>query len=63
MEITKCVCYDRSFRRIYKESIEDGIDTLDDLQRIKNICDKCCMCNPYIEEMFRTGKVEFNEIL
>lgn len=63
MKIDKCVCYNRSFRRILKESTENGIDTLEDLQRIMNICNKCEMCNPYIEEMYKTGKTEFNSIL
>jgi len=63
MNIDKCVCYDRSFRRIYKESTQNGIDTLEDLQDIMNICDKCNICNPYIEEMYRTGETTFNKIL
>jgi len=62
MTIDKCVCYDRSFRRIYKESNQNGIDTLEDVQSIMNICDKCKLCNPYIEEMFKTGTTTFNKI-
>lgn len=63
MTINKCICYDRSFRRIYKESIQNGIDTLEHVQSIMNMCDKCQMCNPYIEEMFKTGQTEFKEII
>lgn len=62
MKIDKCICYDRSFRRIYKESSENGIDNLKDLQSVMKICDKCKMCNPYIEEMYETGKVSFDNI-
>ncbi len=63
MKIDKCVCYDRSFRRIYKESSENGIDNLEDLKSIMNLCNRCEMCNPYIKRMFKTGEVVFNEIL
>jgi hypothetical protein len=57
--IDRCVCFNRSFRRIHKESSENGIDTLDDLKRIMNICNKCCLCNPYIERMYETGELSF----
>lgn len=63
MIIDKCICYNKSFRRIYKESIENGINTLEDLQGIMNICNKCCLCNPYVEEMYRTGKFTFEYII
>lgn len=61
MKINKCICFDRSFRRIYKEAIQDGIDNLPDLQRIKNICNKCELCNPYLNVVFEEGKFEFSE--
>jgi bacterioferritin-associated ferredoxin len=63
MKIDKCICYDRSFRRIYKEASECGIDTLENVQSIMNICNKCKLCNPYIKEMFKTGQKEFNKII
>ena len=63
MKIDKCICYDRSFRRIQKESHENGIDKLEDVQHIMNICNKCKLCNPYIEEMFKTGKLSFDKII
>jgi hypothetical protein len=63
MKIDKCICYDRSFRRIYKESSENGIDNLEDLQKIMNICNKCKLCNPYIDEMYKSGKLEFDYII
>lgn len=63
MTIDKCVCYNKSFRRIHKEAVEKGIDTLADVQNIMNICNKCLMCNPYIEEMFENEIFEFDRIL
>lgn len=63
MKISKCICFDRSFRRIYKESSENGIDNLEDLQKIMNICNKCKMCNPYIEKMYSDKIFEFDYLL
>ncbi len=63
MKINSCICFRKSFRRIYKESIEDGIDNLQDLKRIKNICNKCEMCNPYLKFVFSDNIFEFCEIL
>jgi bacterioferritin-associated ferredoxin len=63
MKIDSCICYKKSFRRIYKEATENGIDNLEDLRDIMNICKKCEMCNPYIREMFLTQKFEFTEII
>jgi bacterioferritin-associated ferredoxin len=63
MKITKCICYDRSFRRIYKESIQNGIDTLEDVQNIMNICNKCKLCNPYVKKMFAEQIFEFDFLI
>lgn len=63
MKIDSCICYQKSFRRIHTESIRDGIDTVEDLKRIKNICNKCEMCNPYLEITFKKGVFEFNDII
>lgn len=62
MKIDKCICFNKSFRRIHKEASENGIDTLEDLQRVMNICNKCKLCNLYIENMFSTGTVVFNHL-
>jgi bacterioferritin-associated ferredoxin len=61
MKIDTCLCFKKSFKRIYKESIENGIDTLEDLQNIMNICNKCKLCNPYIDQMYKTGETTFNQ--
>lgn len=46
--ITKCVCYNISFKEILETN-----------KSLDGICDKCRMCNPYIEEALKTGIVEF----
>lgn len=57
--INQCVCYRRSFRQILKESHENGISSLEKVKDTFGICDKCEMCNPYLEYTFLTGQTEF----
>lgn len=45
--ITKCICYNITFKDIIK------------LPSLDNICDKCRRCNPYIKESMITGITEF----
>jgi hypothetical protein len=46
--ITHCICYKISFLDILKNNIS-----------LDGICNKCRMCNPYIEESIKTGITEF----
>jgi len=57
--ITACVCRRRSFRQILEESHKLGITSLREVKEKMNVCDKCEMCNPYMEYTFRTGQTEF----
>lgn len=45
--ITHCICYNISIEDIIK------------LSSIDNICNKCRMCNPYVEEAVKTGITKF----
>jgi len=63
MKVDSCICFKKSFRRIYKEAIQDGIDDLETLKRIKNICNKCELCNPYLKIAFRNQIFEFKETI
>ena len=61
--IDRCICYSRSFSSIKEEATNKNIYSISEIKKILNICNKCCMCNPYIEEMFKTGKTTFNRII
>ena len=50
-----------SFRRILIEAEEAGITNLDDLKKQKNICNKCCRCDPYLRIAFETHQTEFDK--
>lgn len=45
--ITHCICYNLSIEDIIK------------LPSIDGICNKCRICNPYIQESIKTGMVKF----
>lgn len=62
MNIDSCICHKRTFKSIKEECEKLNINSLIDLKNILKICNKCCMCNPYIDEMFETGQVKFNKI-
>ena len=61
--IDRCICFNKSFRSILDDSIKCNITSLKELQETKNICNKCCMCNPYLDEAFETGETKFERIL
>lgn len=50
--ITHCICYDLSIKEISDLLVYKTLEDLD-------ICNKCRMCNPYIEECLKTGIAEF----
>ena len=57
--ITQCVCHRLSFKQILRESHKNGIPSLREVKEKMNICNKCEMCNPYLEFTFSTGQTEF----
>jgi hypothetical protein len=50
--ITHCICYDLSIKDIVNLLVDKTLEDLD-------ICDRCRLCNPYIEESLKTGITEF----
>jgi bacterioferritin-associated ferredoxin len=63
MNIDRCICYDKTFKEIYEESLKVGINTLEQVRDDLSICDRCEMCNPYIDEMFKSEIFKFDRIL
>lgn len=57
--IRSCVCHSITFDALLILANEKGITQLSDLQYTYNVCNKCKLCNPYIIEMFETGRAEF----
>ena len=61
--ITKCVCFDTTFQEMRSIMKKYGLKNIDQLRLKKEVGTNCKLCVPYIEEMIRTGKTEFHEII
>ena len=61
--ITRCVCYNRKFAELKKIAKKNNIDNFDDLKKIVDFGNNCERCHPYIKEMLKTGKTEFDVII
>jgi len=61
--IDKCICHNKTFSKILEEMKELRITSLTEVKQHLKICNKCCLCNPYIIEMSKTGQTKFNNIL
>ena len=57
--INRCVCFNKTFKEILNESYIQNIKTLEEIKSKLNTCNKCKLCNPYIEQGLRTGQTEF----
>lgn len=57
--VTKCVCFDITFEEMKSIMKKNNIKTLEELKEIKALSGNCKLCLPYIIEMIKTGKTEF----
>jgi NAD(P)H-nitrite reductase large subunit len=57
--ITSCICYHKTFREILVIAKENGVTSISTLRNKYKICNKCKLCNPYVEEALVTGQTEF----
>ena len=62
-KIVKCVCFDTTFQEMKSIMKEKDLKTIDELRKVKEVGNNCRLCVPYIEEMIKTGKTEFHEII
>jgi bacterioferritin-associated ferredoxin len=62
-KVTKCICYDTSFKEMKEIMIKQNLKTIDELRRVKPVGVNCRLCVPYIEKMIETGETEFKVIL
>jgi bacterioferritin-associated ferredoxin len=62
-KVTKCVCFDITFAEMKSLMEKNNITTLEELKEIKTLAENCKLCLPYIKEMIRTGKTEFESLI
>lgn len=59
-KVTRCVCFNITFRELKELSIKNNCKSLQELKEYAIFSEKCKLCSPYIQKMFETGKVEFD---
>lgn len=63
VRVIKCICHGTRFSELKKISEKTGARTIAELQRHAPFATNCKRCVPYVNEMLRTGKTEFHELL
>jgi len=63
MQITRCVCYDKTFAELKRIADEHSCKSVEGLQRHVEFGLKCKLCHPYVRRMLRTGETVFTEII
>ncbi|MEO8666531.1 MAG: (2Fe-2S)-binding protein [Ignavibacteria bacterium] len=61
--ITKCICFDTTFKEMKKIMKENNLKTLEELREVKMVAVNCRLCVPYILKMINTGKTKFETII
>jgi len=59
-KVTKCVCYDQSFKELKELIDQHKIQTAEELTEYADAGGGCRMCAPYIALVILTGKTEFD---
>lgn len=57
--ITHCICYKLPFLLILEIAKSKNLKSIEEIKEKERICNKCCLCNKYIQESLETGKIEF----
>ena len=58
--VSRCICYNRSFKEIKDFAEQHGYSTVEELKSINYCSNSCGLCAPYVELMFETGETEFD---
>lgn len=61
--INRCICSRVLFSDLKHEAETRGIDSLEELQAIREFGVNCRLCHPYVRRMLKDGTTEFNEII
>lgn len=61
--IDKCVCFDTTFKEMKTIMTDNDLKSIEELRKVKEVGTNCKLCVHYINEMIRSGKTEFHEII
>lgn len=59
MPVDRCICHKISFLEIKRIADENGYQSIEEIRKADLACNKCKFCEPYIEELLKTGKTTF----
>ena len=59
MTARRCVCYNIEFTTLKEIVDRKKVTTINELREEKEFGLSCGFCIPYVEEMMKTGKTEF----
>jgi len=57
--VNRCICSNIYFEKVKEISQRQGFQTVKELAENGICCRHCKLCEPYIEEMFKTGRTSF----
>lgn len=57
--VTRCVCFNRTFKELKKIARKHRVATLEELQTHVRFGMNCRRCHPYVRRMLRTGETVF----
>lgn len=60
--IDRCICYNLSFLLILEMARTQNLSSVEEIQKT-GICNKCCLCSPYIKKSLETGLTKFQNVL
>jgi NAD(P)H-nitrite reductase large subunit len=63
MIIDRCYCYRKTFAELKEVAEVTGSSSIAELQSHIDFGLSCHLCHPYVNEMLKTGEVEFDHII
>ena len=57
--VTRCVCFNRTFKELQKIAKKNGARSVAELQRYVRFGKNCQRCHPYVRLMLKTGETVF----
>jgi NAD(P)H-nitrite reductase large subunit len=58
--VTKCVCFNKTFRELKSAAEQHGCNTIAELKKYVIFSENCRLCEPYVKKMLETGLTEFS---
>jgi bacterioferritin-associated ferredoxin len=60
--VTRCICYNHTFRELKRIARRTGAESIEQLQEHVRFGRNCRRCHPYVRRMLLTGRTEFEVI-